>query len=919
MKTKTWLISIIILCGYADLSFPIQYTITDLGTLGGTFGVATEINEQGQVTGYATTAAGLIRAFIWSNGIISRTPASDPWALDAVYSNGINESGQLAITGDYANGGNHACYYYSNNLVSIQTVSSSYVSVSNAINNLTQPSVVGYYGTDGNSGSERAYKWNVTTGMVTLDTRSSRANDINDSDQVVGKALVTTSMGGYYHATVWAANGQATDIDSGNIFASEAVGNNAAGQVVGWKHTGFGSQFHAFSWTASGGLVDLSTLENGDYNSDARAVNDSGQVVGASDVWVGDEKTYRAFIYDNGVMTNLESLVTNLGTWKLLAAEDINNSGQIVGWGENNGQTRAFLLTTTPNICIGGTITVDDDGPADFATIQAAINAAMNCDTILVSPGHYYENIDFRGKAITLTSTNPSDPAIVAATIIDANNSGIVVSFHSGETSASILTGFTITRGHAQYGAGICCWGNCSPTISYCTITNNHNNDIDGGSGAGLYVASNSSPTLTNCTFDSNTAYSGGGIYIAHDGTFALTDCTVINNNAYQGGGIYCSSGTNTLTSCTINSNTAYSGGGIYFYGGIHTFIDCTVSANTANDSGGGFYSLYGTLTFIDCTVSANTSKNSGGGFYAQNVTLTYTDCTFTSNNAYQGGGIYSYGGTLTLTNCTVIANTATNSGGGIYYYYYSKLKLTDSIVSANAAEDGGGIYIQQYQDILIQHCTIEANEATSGYGAGIACYESNGPAEISHNIITGSEGGSGIYTMYADAVIDYNDLWNNLGGDYGGWAWPGDNDMSVDPCFVQAGYWDNNGTPGDSSDDFWVQGDYHLQPESPCINAGDPAFVPESGETDFDGNLRVRLGRVDIGANEAGSHPADFNEDGIVDLLDFNLLATVWLGNSSYPVWCPRCDIHTPKDETINLLDLSAFSDAWLWQAPWY
>jgi len=317
---------------------------------------------------------------------MNRIPPSDPWALDAVYSNDINNNGAMAITGDYANGGNHACYYFSSGLASIQTVSSSYISTSQALNNQSNPTVVGYYGMEGNTSSDRAYKWNVTTGMVPLDTRASRANDINDSNQVVGKALVTTMMGAYYHATVWATNGQATDIDSSNIYGSEAVGNNANGQVVGWKNTGIGKQFHAFSWTAAGGLQELTTLEGGDYNSDARAVNDLGQIVGSSDTWVGSEKTYRAFLYENGVMTNLETLVTNMGTWKLLVAEDINNNGQIVGWGMKGSDYRAFLLTPIDNqtptaILSAGNVSAAGANTHTF-TVAYADNIAIKATTI---------------------------------------------------------------------------------------------------------------------------------------------------------------------------------------------------------------------------------------------------------------------------------------------------------------------------------------------------------------------------------------------------------------------------------------------------------------------------------------------------------------------------------------------------------
>ena len=64
--------------------------------------------------------------------------------------------------------------------------------------------------------------------------------------------------------------------------------------------------------------------------------------------------------------------------------------------------------------------------PKDYPTIQDAIDAARQLDTILVSPGKYVENINFKAKLITVTSTNPQDPETVANTIIDGGQAGFL-------------------------------------------------------------------------------------------------------------------------------------------------------------------------------------------------------------------------------------------------------------------------------------------------------------------------------------------------------------------------------------------------------------------------------------------------------------------------------------------------------------
>jgi parallel beta-helix repeat protein len=97
--------------------------------------------------------------------------------------------------------------------------------------------------------------------------------------------------------------------------------------------------------------------------------------------------------------------------------------------------------------------------PADSSTIQGGINGAQNGDTVLVAPNRYADNIDFLGKAITVMSEQGPE-----VTIIDGCNAGSVVTFSSGEDSNSIIKGFTLTRGYAEYGGGIYCFGS-SPAI----------------------------------------------------------------------------------------------------------------------------------------------------------------------------------------------------------------------------------------------------------------------------------------------------------------------------------------------------------------------------------------------------------------------------------------------------------------------
>ncbi len=223
---------------------------------------------------------------------------------------------------------------------------------------------------------------------------------------------------------------------------------------------------------------------------------------------------------------------------------------------------RIFVDEDAPNDAgPGDPLTSDplEDGSAEhpFDSIQQAIDAASETDSVVVLPGTYTgdgnRDISFRGKRITARSIDPSDSQVVAATVIDCQGTqaerhqGFV--FYRAESAQSVLAGLTITNAYGYYGGGISCTNNSSPNISKCVLKGN--NAVKGGGG---FSNQGGSPKVTNCIFSGNSAESGGGLYDSSN--TLVVNCTFTNNSTTSGGGIHNQGGALTLTNCILWNNT---------------------------------------------------------------------------------------------------------------------------------------------------------------------------------------------------------------------------------------------------------------------------------------------------------------------------------------------------------------------------
>ncbi len=229
--------------------------------------------------------------------------------------------------------------------------------------------------------------------------------------------------------------------------------------------------------------------------------------------------------------------------------------------------------------------------PTQYGTIQSAIDAAGDGDTIIVAPGTYTENINFGGKGVIVTGSNPLDPSVVARTIIQSaedceENNCSVVTFSSGEIPDAVLTGFTIRNGKGtliddkRYGGGIYCTNQSNPTIRFNRITSN-----TADYGAGIYVLGDSLPVITagpNASYPY--AAKGGMVTLTVTATDPDGDTLTYNWTPRDGGNIV-----GTGNTVSFYSNTA---------GVKH--IDLTV-----DDGHGGTANGTVTVTVIDVTIGA--------------------------------------------------------------------------------------------------------------------------------------------------------------------------------------------------------------------------------------------------------------------------------------------------------------------------
>ena len=337
----------------------------------------------------------------------------------------------------------------------------------------------------------------------------------------------------------------------------------------------------------------------------------------------------------------------------------------------------------------------DGSVTSPFRTIQFAIehNNTSSGDIILVGPGTYTENINFRGKDITVGSLTltTGDKSYVSETIIDGgspshSDSASVVTFIGGETSSAKLVGFTLQNGNGlmingtKYGGGIYTKSS-SPSLKHLVINNNANStSANILFGAGIYFGVHSDVILDSSVIsnngESNVGY-GGGIYIGNNSDVTFDSVKVNNNKALQGGGVFLpkniKNANPVFRRIEIISNEALNGGGVWGGGkssGLLKMYNSKVANNIATDNGGGFYMRQATnqIELYDILITGNSAGIRGGGIFVNGAKPRIERSLFVRNTSVYGGAINIEGSNaeLNLINTIFYGNLAKEGSFGL-------------------------------------------------------------------------------------------------------------------------------------------------------------------------------------------------------------------------------------------------------------
>jgi len=522
--------------------------------------------------------------------------------------------------------------------------------------------------------------------------------------------------------------------------------------------------------------------------------------------------------------------------------------------------------------------------PSEFSTIQSAIDAASEGDTVMVHPGRY-SRIVFRNGTITVTSTGPDSREIVEGTVIDGGGDAHAVLFPQNGISRSIISGFTITGG-AQ--TGIRC-----ESSGFAEASNNPTimGNLIIGNGRGIQ-SSYSAPIIINNTI------SDGGISLSSNYDKISVTGNIITNGSIS---IFNNFGEVILAGNTVLGNR-WNGLLLWSPRALVSIVDNTIldHGESGIDADGDSIIVSGNRIY----------GNLGGGLRIEHANgaiitnnLVYLN-TYAQESVWPASGIFvSYSRDFLVEGNTVTGNRGLKAGG-IFLYEVKHFQVNGNLIWGNQSDDPWG---SGPIEALARTGQFVGNMITGNRGAWAVSIVSESASEVrlSNNIVrSNSSNRLSLSAALGTVHVVYCNIQDGLSSVSGEVIF-GPGNMDADPLFVDPGHWDG---------DTFVLGDYHLLPGSPCIDAGtndiDHPYttkIETFPDTDIAGLPRIIDGNldgiatVDIGAYE--HLPGDVNYDGRVNILDLiTVRASLGQDPSSSPA-ARKADANA--DGRVNIEDL--------------
>jgi len=352
---------------------------------------------------------------------------------------------------------------------------------------------------------------------------------------------------------------------------------------------------------------------------------------------------------------------------------------------------------------------------------------------------------------------------------------------------------------------------------------------------------------------------------IGTDATAVLSDVVISGGNANEGmncphacgAGLYTDQGSPTLRNLLVKDNSAIYGAGLFNGNGSQPLIEDSVFQNNAAMDGGGILNDFSRPTISGVFLKDNTASHQGGGMMNRNQAhARLSHVNLSSNTAAWGGGLSNDNSNPVITQSLLSDNQA-DYGGGMVNLNHSAPLLGHVILSGNAAINVGGAVFNRNSRLLISQTTISENAAPIGSGI----VNDNSQTVVNNSILWDNQyhlATNDIKPQILDdlgtpsthvTTVNYSII-------QGGWQGLGEHNQDKNPLFVKPVV--------DHIATHTPDGDFHLRPDSPAIDAGNNDLIPIDcneveclGQLDFHGKTRIvdgnddGLALVDLGAYE--------------------------------------------------------------------